>query len=333
LEAIAEAHNDGTLFLDELAQVDPEAAASAAYLLGNGQGKARMTRSLGARPRLRWNLLFVSAGEMTLAEHVGSVGKRTKGGAEVRLLNIDADAGRGLGLFDDIHEASSPDAFARELKEAALHHHGAVFRTFLARLTSGREGVEELVRQVREAFIRRFVPAGASGELKRAADRFALIAAAGELATEWELTGWQPGEAMAAAERCFQEWVKGRGTTGASDMEAAVRQVRVFLEANGASRFQPLNSASPEADAERIINRAGFKRKSDSGETEYIILRQVFRTEICRGYNPEAVLHEIDKRGFLVRDKSNLTIKPRLPELGSIRVYCIRAAILDGDEC
>jgi hypothetical protein len=116
-------------------------------------------------------------------------------------------------------------------------------------------------------------------------------------------------------------------------MEAAVRQVRVFLEANGASRFKPLNSASPETDAERIINRAGFKRKSDSGETEYIILRQVFRTEICRGYNPEAVLHEIDKRGFLVRDKSNLTIKPRLPELGSIRVYCIRAAILDGDEC
>ena len=52
LEATAEAHNDGTLFLDELAQVDPRDAAETAYLLANGQGKARMTRSISARRKL-----------------------------------------------------------------------------------------------------------------------------------------------------------------------------------------------------------------------------------------------------------------------------------------
>jgi uncharacterized protein (DUF927 family) len=79
LEATAEAHNDGTLFLDELAQVDPHEAAETAYLLGNGQGKARMTRSTAARRKLLWTVLFVSTGELTLAEHALSAGKQVRG--------------------------------------------------------------------------------------------------------------------------------------------------------------------------------------------------------------------------------------------------------------
>src|ERR1019366_3480339 len=77
LEAVAELHNDLTLFLDELSQIDPHVAAETAYLLGNGSGKIRMSRSIGARKKLSWTLLFVSAGEITLADHAQSVGKRT----------------------------------------------------------------------------------------------------------------------------------------------------------------------------------------------------------------------------------------------------------------
>jgi len=66
LEAIAELHNDLTLFLDELAQMDPRDAGEAAYLLGNGTGKTRMSRNIGARKKLSWSLLYVSAGEVTL---------------------------------------------------------------------------------------------------------------------------------------------------------------------------------------------------------------------------------------------------------------------------
>jgi hypothetical protein len=41
---------------------------------------------------LAWTLLIVSAGEITLADHVQTAGKRTKGGVEARLANIDSDA-------------------------------------------------------------------------------------------------------------------------------------------------------------------------------------------------------------------------------------------------
>ena len=53
LEAVAELHNDLTLFLDEFAQMDPREAAETAYLLGNGSGKTRMSRNIGARKSCR----------------------------------------------------------------------------------------------------------------------------------------------------------------------------------------------------------------------------------------------------------------------------------------
>lgn len=38
-------HNDATLILDELAQIDPKQAGDAAYLLANGNGKSRANRA------------------------------------------------------------------------------------------------------------------------------------------------------------------------------------------------------------------------------------------------------------------------------------------------
>ena len=63
LEGLAALHNDGLLILDELSQIDPKEAGEAAYLLANGQGKARASRTGAARQAARWRLLFLSAGE------------------------------------------------------------------------------------------------------------------------------------------------------------------------------------------------------------------------------------------------------------------------------
>ena len=164
LEATAEAHNDGTLFLDELSQIDPKQAAETAYLLGNGQGKARMMRTIAARTRLRWRILFVSAGEMTLAEHAASVGAKTKGGASVRLLNVAADAGKRFGLFDNLHDSRSADVFALELKAAALQYYGAPLRAFVKHLSHERDAAALRIKSICAEFVARAVPPGASGE-------------------------------------------------------------------------------------------------------------------------------------------------------------------------
>jgi putative DNA primase/helicase len=336
LEAVAEAHNDGTLFIDELAQVDAYDATTTAYLLANGQGKARMTRTMGGRRNLTWTLLFVSAGELTLAEHAASVGRRAKAGAEVRLLNVPADAGQGFGMFENLHGASSSQEFVGQLRDAALNHYGAPIRAFLQQLVNKREIAESIIRSAKES-LAGSVPPGANGQVLRAADRFALIAAAGELATAWRLTGWREGEAIAAAERGFGDWLGMRGTIGNSDVEAGVRQVRSFLYAHGTSRFQLLCGSSKgnvEDGEHSTRDRAGFRRLNrQTGETEYLIFPEAFRAEVCAGHDYQAVAKELEHRGFLLREPPSMMIKPRLPEGGTTWMYGIRAAVLEGDEC
>ncbi|WP_242441293.1 DUF927 domain-containing protein [Stenotrophomonas maltophilia] len=76
LEGVAVLHNDATLILDELAQIDPKQAGDAAYLLANGKGKSRANRAGEARAAARWRVLILSAGEVGLAQHMAEVGKQ-----------------------------------------------------------------------------------------------------------------------------------------------------------------------------------------------------------------------------------------------------------------
>ncbi len=100
LELSAAEHNDALLALDELAHVRPEDAIEAVYMLANATAKTRMKPDGSARRTAQWRVILLSSGETTLSEHAGT---KTRGGSEVRLLNIDADAGRGMGAFEDLH--------------------------------------------------------------------------------------------------------------------------------------------------------------------------------------------------------------------------------------
>jgi putative DNA primase/helicase len=95
LEATAAQHSDCLLILDELAQIDPKTAGECAYMLANEQGKARATRTGTPRARQAWRLLFLSAGELGLSDHMAEGMKRTRTGQEVRMADIPADAGPG----------------------------------------------------------------------------------------------------------------------------------------------------------------------------------------------------------------------------------------------
>jgi uncharacterized protein (DUF927 family) len=289
-----------------------------------------MTRNIGARRKLAWRLLFVSAGEATLADYAQAAGVRTKAGAEVRLVNIEADAGAGMGIFENIHETGSADAFARRMRDGARRFYGAPLRPYLAFIVRNRAATEKAIKDFHTDFLKR-VPAGASGEVHRAAHRFALIAAAGELATDAGITGWAKGESICAAARCFENWLAARGTAGAGDVEAGIKQVKGFLEAHGASRFQ---SAKTRLDAggasthEKVINRAGF-RIDEGGETvQYLVLSEVFQREVCEGFDYRTVAKALAERGYLERQAPHLTKKCRLPEIGTARVYAINSSLL-----
>jgi uncharacterized protein (DUF927 family) len=206
--------------------MDAREAGEAAYLLANGSGKSRAGRTGGARERASWRLLFLSSGEIGLAEHLGEIGRTPKAGQELRLAEIPADAGAGLGVFENLHDYPDGSQFAKALDRAARRQYGTAFIAFVAELAKNQEAVPDLVRDAQRKFEAHCLNNEAHGQARRVAGRFALVGAAGELATKWGITGWQPGEALSAARVCFDAWLSRRGGQGNQEERAMLRQVR-----------------------------------------------------------------------------------------------------------
>ncbi len=77
LENIAVLHNDNVLILDEVGQVNGKVLAECAYMLANGQGKGRSSREGNLRKSHSWRLLFLSSGELGLADKLAENGLKT----------------------------------------------------------------------------------------------------------------------------------------------------------------------------------------------------------------------------------------------------------------
>jgi putative DNA primase/helicase len=350
LEAIAAQHCDSLLVLDELAQVDPKTAGECAYMLANESSKARATRNGAPRPRLSWRLLFLSAGELGLADHMAEGMKRARTGQEVRMADIPADAGAGCGMLENLHGMDGGgSAFSRHIVEQAGRCYGGPGRAWLQWLTENAHTLKADLRQRMQATEHAMIPEAGGGQVQRVGLRFALVGAAGEMATKAGLTGWEPGESARAAKVCFDAWLASRGGTGDGEVTAMVRQVRAFLESHGEGRFTWWHRAGDD-HAAKTLHRAGFRRmvsedgkpiKSDAehqrayGErmastmaesvsTEYFIHAEVFKAEVCRGFDAGAVARVLVDHGCLIPEtKGRYDCKPRLPGLGPSRCYRI----------
>jgi putative DNA primase/helicase len=83
---------------------------------------------------------------------------------------------------------------------------------------------------------------------------------------------------------------------------------------------------------EKVINRAGFKQIDANGDVEYLIFPEVYRWELCKGYDSTEVAKALVERGYMVKEAGDkYSIRRTLPEIRRRRVYAIRAAILEGD--
>jgi putative DNA primase/helicase len=297
LEGLAALHNDALLVLDELSQIDPKHAGEVAYMLANGQGKARAAKSGSAKPRLTWQLLFLSSGEISLAAHMLEAGKKAKAGQEVRMIDIPADAEQGMGIFENLHSVPNGAMFSEKLKINCDKYNGTPSEKFIEKLVATDElSLCAAIRDYETNFMK-LLPESSHGQVKRVGQRFALVAAAGELATSYGVTGWSAGSAIEAAKKCFDAWINTRaGGIGSHENETTLEQVRHFFQEN-ASRFDTFDN--PENYAQRMppIRSAGFK-KSDG---DYYVYPKTFSDEICKGLgSPKDVAKLIQKNGWLI---------------------------------
>lgn len=329
-EGLARQANDGFLALDELSQVDGSAADAMAYMLGNGAGKARSRRDGVAKPVERFRLVFLSSGETGLASKVQESGKQTKAGQTVRFIEIQADAGKGHGAFDCLHAYPEGSRFSTELKHLAAQYTGAVSDAFLTMLCANREAVIQSLLDARKYWIAEHVPADVDGQVHRVGQKFALVAAVGELAIASGILPWPVGAAEKACEGLFKDWMTARGGTKAHEVKDAERRLRAFIAEHGGARFEPVWSDSAGDPPDRkTINRAGFKRVTDAGTWEYFILPSVFEKEVIAGLNKMLVKGHLASAGLILRDGSGKYAPSiRVPGHGQMRLYHIPSTIL-----
>jgi putative DNA primase/helicase len=342
LEGVAAKHCDALLVLDEMGQVDGREAGDVSYMLANGAGKSRAGRDGAARRSSEWRSLFLSSAELTLADKMQEAGKRAKAGQEVRIADIPAVAGSGMGVFENLHDVNTADEFARLLMKASKQTYGAPIRAFLRELASDIAAdpheVQRGITENRDEFIKRHVPPGASGQVLTVASRCALIAHAGSLATSYGITGWDELESDRAAAACFAAWLELRGGAGDRETQKAIEQVRAFLEQHGSSRFEAAweKNGLQQPYEQRAINRAGFRKRGNPGSDDawdYYVLPRAW-SEICKGYDSKAAASALAERGLLVRgDDRKLSISLHVPQHRQVRLYHLKAAILGGDRC
>lgn len=345
LESIAAAHSDGLLVLDEIGMCDPRIIGETVYMLGNGTGKARANdRGQAGRQVQEWRLLFLSTGEKTLAQHMAEAHKELKAGMEVRLLAVPADANKGLGLFEVLHGFDDAAALSDALKARVAKCYGSPALAFLSALCEPGKmrGYAAVVRSTVESFIAEALPASASGQAQRAAARFGLAAAAGELATSLGVTGWPDGTATHAAKVCLGAWLAERGGAGNLEGDAIVQRLRLTIERYGEGRFTRWDNVAAKVDehAPRTVDRLGFRRTIEHGcgdvlytSATYYLLPTAWRDEVFKGMNLRNVNRVLVERQILQPGKDGKAAQSiALPGMPKGRAYVVDGARLFADE-
>ena len=278
-----------------MSEVEPREAGAIAYMLTNGVGKSRATRTGASRPPKRWRTLVFSTGEQSLEATMQAARLAPKAGQSVRLLDFRADD-RKHGCFDDLRGHASARALSDAIKRAAKENYGAVGRAFLEKLTRDGQDFGELLE------ITKSIPAfaGHSGQEGRAAARFALIGMAGELATSYGLTGWPEDAALNAAAEAFKAWKAFRGT-GDQEPRKIREQVRDFLDRHGESRFIEDGTADDnrfDSDERHTRDRAGYRVNPLTGGRLYYFNAAAMK-EATAGFELSTVIEVLKACGAL----------------------------------
>ncbi|WP_443701301.1 DUF927 domain-containing protein, partial [Pseudomonas sp.] len=322
LEIEASGRNDTLLPLDEIKRADPKRVQEMAYSLANGQGKGTMTREREGRAKLSWRLLTLSSGERSLSEHAAIGGNAAHAGAELRMVDVNAGT-RTHRAFDELHGLAGAD-FHRLLTVAVAAHHGHIGSAFVEKLLASddRPGLLKDFAGIRASFVEDNAQAG------RVADRFAVIALAGEMAIAYGLLPWTPGNALADCQLLYGEWLSRVGSGNAEDRQI-LAGILDFIDKHGSSRFSDVNDQTPDT---KVFNRAGYWKLS-GGKQLYLFNKSAL-VEAAHGYGLSRIIKALEGAGAIAErgaDRKRHAKKYRVPGGGSPWLYVIDPEALDGE--
>lgn len=317
LEGASVLFNDCLLALDEISQCDPKYIGAIAYGAGNGVGRQRASRTGAARHVKTWKIFIISNGEFSVETSMLQGGYRIKAGQSMRLLDIPVN--RKHGAWDTLHSHASGSDMSNDLKAQADLNYGHAGRAFLERLTRDESDFYRALAVIK-ALPEFATPQDEGGQVTRAASRFALLALAGELATEYGVTGWPEGEAIRAAQAGLTAWKGARGDVRTTQEHRQIlERLAEFIEKHGDSRFTDKDLQPDPARAVLIRERAGWFEETPNGR-RYLFTSSGLK-EALHGFDFERAKTDLHEAGALIG--GTVARQARFKDGGNHRVYAI----------
>ncbi|WP_010598678.1 DNA/RNA helicase [Rickettsiella massiliensis] len=228
-------------------------------------------------------LVFLTSGELTLRAHLEAAGQTIKAGQEIRSVNISADAGKGYGIFEDLHGHKDGASLSNYLKAQCQKNYGTAIDAFLTHLVKeDKKMILKKRNEIAQIFLTRLKGDDAHGQVKRVVERFALRCCGWRIGDRMGYCRVAVGDCIEAAFTCFESWINDHRESGlsSSEEEKIVEQVRHFFESRS-SRFDTFIAQSSFKG-----NRAGFRNEAQQGNTagDYFVFTTTFKKEICENY-------------------------------------------------
>jgi putative DNA primase/helicase len=307
LEGKAAEFNHMLLPLDELNQADPQTVGASAYMLGNGQGKNRMNKTLSTVKPKTWELLFLSTGEVSMTDYLRQAKTPAKGGMEARMPSIPADAGKGYGVFENLQGYQSSDEFVAALETAIRQHQGTAQDAYLTELVEARkvEGFDRELRSRVQAIAGKLSQQFQDTAISRVAIRFALVQVGLELAHSFNLLPFPIEQCGWAVKQMFAAWVDIRGGAGSIEIKEACNRIEHLFVSNQhgdrvADTHNPVN----------VRNLLAYRHIDDlTKEAEFWVPPAIFDKELADGVDRKGLIKELQVRGWL---KPSLDERPTL---------------------
>ena len=288
----AAARNDGLLVLDEIGQASPHVIGDTVYSVMNGINKVQGAKQGGNRALTRWKVMMFSTGEKT----PDSILKHNKGdwnaGQAARLPSIRAAA--QYGIYDTLHGFEDGALLSEHIAQSAEKYHGTAGRLFIQQLLDDLEQAKQQATERMAAFMATIPEL--SGQARRVAKRFAIAAAALELAAP--VTGLPVGVGMAGVKKCFDEWLEANGA-GKHEDRRIIEQAEDFIAQHAlGTRFMEWSDKSTNKD------HAGY-RKQEGEKLELWVIRRVFADEIAQSFDESKVCRVLADNGLLKYNHKN----------------------------
>jgi putative DNA primase/helicase len=310
-DALALAHTDLGLPLDEITLANRRTAEQVVYKVASGTKGPRATSAGHLRETAHASVLVLSTGEKSLAQFIGP---SLQEGARKRLVDVPAEVQLG-SAFETI-PCERIHIEGRRLFDAMKRQHGAVGRDWQRHLVElGPNRIEVELDRHREAFRALSevvaVEEKAHPQVRAVVNRFALYAAALRMAIEADLLPWSIENADTGIVACMGRWAAQRGNVDeAGEIVRAARQVETALLAKLNASFIHIRMNGkawvPATEADTIKQQTP-KDFDGYVKPDRILIRREAWHRYCNGVDPADVARFFKQRGALIADDNGIS--------------------------